>query len=62
VSPRTQAKAHRETAAKRAHFGLGNREHLTTAVRLGLQAELSGDESTKEICELVREIIEDKLN
>jgi excisionase family DNA binding protein len=38
------------------------REHLTTAVRRGLQAELSGDESTKEIRELVREIIESEIS
>ena len=36
-------------------------EHLTTAVRRGLEAELSGDESNKEIRELVREIIDHEM-
>lgn len=36
-------------------------EHLKTAVRRQLQAELSGDESNKQVCQLVREIIDNEI-
>ncbi len=36
-------------------------DHLATAVRRGLESDLTGDESTKEARELAREIIDDQL-
>jgi excisionase family DNA binding protein len=36
-------------------------QHIRTAVRRGLESELSGDESNKEVRELVREIIDQEM-
>ena len=43
------------------YWDIGFAQHVKTAVQRCLEAELTGDESNKEICELTREIIDSEI-